>query len=126
MRKLILLISLMGLASQTFSQGEWGPSESDKTQAVQVLQAFLTALRDSRLEDAYEMLTPGMHALTPFDQWRQLEDEFKRRSGGSARFGNTRATWYKDPAGAELPGVYVAFDLDCRYEKIDLCHEVFM
>lgn len=127
MRNLVVLIALVvGLSGAVFGQAEWSPSEADKSQSEQVLRDFIRALGDSRLEEAYEMLTPGMQELMPFDRWRQSEIEFWNTSGGSARYRNVKATWYKDPPGASLPGVYVAFDLDCQYENISLCHEILM
>ena len=121
-----MLISLVGLSGAVLGQAQWSPDDTDKSQSERVLRDFIRALGDSRYEEAYEMLTPGMQELTPFDQWRQSKIEFRNLSGGSARYRNVTATWYKDPPGASLPGVYVAFDLDCRYENISLCHEILM
>ena len=127
MRNLVVLIALtVGLSGAVLGQAEWSPSEADTSQSEQVVRDFIRALGDSRLEEAYEMLTPGMQELMPFDRWRQSEIEFRKTSGGSARYRNVTATWYKDPPGASLPGVYVAFDLDCQYQNISRCHEILM
>ncbi len=126
MGKLIALILLVALSAQVFGQVPWSPSDTDKGHAEQTFRDYLKALAEARFDDAYALLTPGMQSLMSLDQWRDSENEFSRVSGGSPRYGNIRATWYKDPAGAPLPGVYVAFDLDCRYENINRCHQVLM
>jgi hypothetical protein len=117
---------LLSVSSLALAQPAWGPSDTDKSQAEQTFRSYLRALEDGRFDDAYALLTPGMQQLASADRWRQSQEEFADRSGGSLRYANVRATWYKDPAGAPSPGVYVAFDFDCRYANIDLCHQMLM
>jgi hypothetical protein len=117
---------LLALSSSVVGQESWAPSDADKQRAEQSVREYLKALADARFGDAYAMLTPSMRQSVPADLWSQREKQFAQVSGGSPRYSNVRATWYKDPGDAPLPGVYVAFDLDCRYANIDLCHQTLM
>ena len=37
-----------------------------------------------------------------------------------------RVTWYKDPPGAPLPGVYAAFRISCEFSNLKACDEDLM
>jgi hypothetical protein len=125
-RAAVIFAMLLGFSSGAFGQTEWVPSDADKVRAEQTFREYVKALRESRFGDAYAMLTPSMQQTVSEDRWSQREKEFEQASGGSPRYANIHATWYKDPQGAPLPGIYVAFDFDCRYANIDLCHEMLM
>jgi|SRR5882672_2162704 len=91
MRKLIALVLLVALSAQVCGQIAWSPSDTDKGRAEQTVRDFLKALRESRFEDAYGLLAPGMQSVVSLDQWRDSEKEFSRVSGGSPRYANEAA-----------------------------------
>ena len=72
------------------------------------------------------LLTTGMKNLISADKWIQDEIEFRKESGGNAKYFNIKVTWYRDPPNAPLPGIYAAFDLECTYENINICSEVLI
>src|SRR5260221_7853769 len=102
----------------------WSPSEEQKTRALAMLARFLSATDEARHKDAYDMLTPGMKGMMPFERFVALEQRFMEQSGGEPSRTDTRATWYKDPPQAAAPGVYAAFNIRCSFKKINMCEEV--
>ncbi len=106
------------------SQGQWSPSEQQKSRALETLARFLRATDESRHKDAYEMFTPGMQAMMTLEQFVEHEQRFQKQSDGEPSRTETRATWYKDPPKAAAPGVYAAFNIRCSFRKINICEEV--
>jgi hypothetical protein len=102
----------------------WAPSEEQKARAAETLRRFLDAIDGKRYEEAYAMLSSRMRGMMSFEQFKELDEDLDRKSGGEPKRSGTRVTWYKDPPRAVAPGVYAAFDMQCSYRKIDRCSEL--
>ncbi len=122
MRRFIATIFLL-LCGIAHAEG-WGPSSAEKAAVEKLIASYFEAINSSHYEQAYALLSPGMKELVPFERWKELDTHFQKVANGNPKYWNVKSTWYKDPPNASLPGVYAAFDLDCSYTNINICHEV--
>lgn len=104
----------------------WQPSDQVKQEAVDTVDIYIQTVNQKKFTQAYKMLSSGMQSLSTEEEWSQYQVEFHKASGGDALYTNVRVTWYKDPEGASAPGIYAAFDLECKYKNINICDEVII
>lgn len=107
-------------------QGQWAPSEQQKSDAVATMERYLRAVDESRYKDAYDSLTSGMRSIMTFMEFAAVEQDFRSSAGGPSMRSNVRVTWYNDPPQAAAPGVYAAFDITCQYTAFKWCAEVLI
>lgn len=105
---------------------KWAPDEKQIKAANDLARQYLKLLDEGRYQEAYTLLAPGMQKLMSFKEWSRHSEEFRQESGGSPVHETAKLTWYKDPPDAAYPGVYAAFDLNCRYRNIPLCTETLI
>lgn len=99
----------------------WNPSDAQLDSADSAFRKFMALINDGEFKQAYDLQTQSMRELVTFEKWRGYQQEFEEAAGGKQELFDLKATWYKDPPDAHGPGIYVAFDYSCRYEKIDIC-----
>jgi len=104
----------------------WQPSDEVKQEAVDTVDIYMQTVNEEKYTEAYKMLSSGMQNLSTREEWSQYQVEFQKTSGGDALYTNVRVTWYKDPEGAAAPGIYAAFDIECKYKNINICDEVII
>lgn len=107
-------------------QEKWAPDEKQVKAANDLAQQYLKLRDGGHYQEAYALLAPGMQKLMSFKEWSRHSEEFRQESGGDPVHEVTALSWHKDPPGAAYPGVYAAFDLNCRYRNIDLCTETLI
>jgi hypothetical protein len=111
----LLAISLAASADELM------PSAAQKAESEKIFRGFIGAIKEARYADAYLLQTESMKRLIPLAQWSDMEAAFRARAGSNPQFGNVVVHWFKDPPGAEAPGIYALFEYECRYENLILC-----
>ncbi|HEX5054945.1 MAG TPA: DUF4019 domain-containing protein [Gammaproteobacteria bacterium] len=105
---------------------QWEPDAKQIAAAKDLARQYLKLLDEGRYQEAYELLAPGMQKLMSFKEWSKHSADFRLESGGDPVHEIARLSWHKDPPGAAYPGVYAAFDLNCRYTNINFCTETLI
>ena len=114
---IVLVFSSVAAASE-----EWQPSDEQKAKADALFATYMGHLAGQRYSEAYELQAKAMKRIADFSKWERLERLFRSAVGDNPEFGGFRATWYKDPADAPEPGIYVAYDYNCRYSNANICN----
>ena len=120
------LVAQFQLNEQLRAQLAGPPASSEKPavdpsmarDAEAVLGAFLAAIDENRIEDAYGMFGQAFRAQVTRDQF---EGVIARMPRGPVTRGATKTTWYQDPPQAPEPGTYVVFELPCRLPDGKAC-----
>ena len=90
----------------------WQPSPADVEAVLDRTNTYLAAKDSGRFRDAYDMLSPTNQAMATFETWSGQARAFNSEAGASRGRQLIRVTWYNDPPGAPVPGIYAAVDFN--------------
>ena len=102
------------------------PDNQLKQQAQNAFDTYKGLLNKKKYKTAYDMLTAGNQKISPYKRWKKDKQAFRKSAGGAGEFVDSKLTWYKDPPDAAGPGIYVAFDFNCVFPKLERCSGVLI
>lgn len=97
----------------------WRPSAADNRAVLAATRSWFAARDQARYGDAYAMLSEGMKAAAPFEDWREAARRFGEKAGTVRDRRITRLSWYVDPPSAPAPGLYVAADFSADFADLE-------
>lgn len=115
--EILLLLAAAALPRQA---GDFIPEDATAKAVTEQTYAYLAAKDGARYELAYDQIDATMRAYLKPDLYRAQAAQFNAEAGRAAERRVTRLTWYRDPADAPAPGIYVAADFRSRFANIDL------
>lgn len=119
MRAALALLTTLVLAFAAFAQTPWQPSSEQIEQSRATVDAYFGAIERNEPGRAFDMMSADARALENEGAFAERQRQFKSLSGALLERRFHRVTWYKDPAAAPAPGVYVAFDMVAWFSNID-------
>jgi hypothetical protein len=119
MRAVLAFLATLAVASAALAQSDWQPSSDQIEQSRAAVDAYFTALEHNEPERAFAMMSAGTRAIETASAFSERARSFASISGALLERRFHRVTWYKDPADAPAPGVYVAFDMVAWFANID-------
>lgn len=119
MRATLTFLVALACATPAFAQGTWEPSPEQVEQATDAVDHYFSALEHGEFDRAFNMMARITRALESQRAFAERQRKFTSASGALIERRFHRVTWYKDPAGAPAPGVYVAFDMVAWFANLD-------
>ena len=121
----VLVLLCSGLAQAQTAAG-WLPTQEQDARARETVAKFISAVDGGRAAEAYDLLSPAMRATTGRLQYESYVQELGRLSGSRIGRQAPRVSWYKDPPGAPVAGVYAWFRISCEFSNLKSCDEDIM
>jgi hypothetical protein len=84
---------------------------------------FLAAYDRGASDEAWELMSPQTQAMLPLAKWHDDRIAFLETAGKPLAHDIGRVTWQRDPPSATQPGLYVTFEIRCRYALLEMCTE---
>lgn len=123
MRVVLGFVCLLWIGLAQAQTAGWLPTETQDAKAREAVALFISAVDGGRAAEAYELLAPAMRGTTSPQQYEAYVQELGRISGRRIGRQAPRVSWFKDPPGAPLPGVYASFRLSCEFANLKACDE---
>jgi hypothetical protein len=89
-----------------------------------LLDKFLSEYDQTSGDGGWSLLSPGLQRLSQLAKWQSDRVQFLSSAGAVAGHDIDKITWYLNPPHSEAVGLYVAYDLTCRYSLLFFCGEV--
>jgi len=86
------------------------PTAGDEAAVRDLTLQYLSAVDEGRFDDAFAVMSASFRPMMTDGNWRETRSAFNAKTGAGAVRQVVRLTWYDDPAGAPVPGRYVAAD----------------
>ena len=126
MRAVLSVVALLWIAMAQAQLAGWLPTDAQDARARETVARFVSAVDGGRAREAYDLLSPAMRAMTGLAQYEAYVQELGRISGSRIGRLAPRVSWYKDPPGAPLAGVYASFRISCEFSNLKSCDEEIM
>ena len=121
----VVVLLCSGLAQAQTASG-WLPTQEQDARARETVAKFISAVDGGRATEAYDLLSPAMRATTGRLQYESYVQELGRLSGSRIGRQAPRVSWFKDPPGAPVVGVYAWFRISCEFSNLKSCDEDIM
>jgi hypothetical protein len=99
------------------SQPGWTPTIELEAQAEATVERFWTAVTSERTDDAYALAGPGLTEGMTKAQFKQHAADSLAKTGKPLDVRFVKVTWTKDSPRAPEPGLYVAIDIEAKFER---------
>lgn len=96
----------------------WQPGAADMKAVMDLTARYFEARDKGRYREAWNLLTPSMQNLSPLPRWQAAHKAFNDRSGGGLRRSPVKVTWYDNPAGAPVAGIFAAVDFVGKADRL--------
>lgn len=98
----------------------WKPGATDMKTVLDLSSRYFAARDSGRYRDAWNLLTPSMQEISPLPRWQAAHKEFNDRAGGGLAREPVKVTWYDNPAGAPVAGIFAAVDFVGKADKFHI------
>lgn len=99
------------------SERGWIPPVELEAQAKATVERFWTAYTSGRADDAYALIGPDLTVHMSKAQYKAHVADTLAKIGKPADVRFVKVTWTKDSPRAPEPGVYVAIDIEAKFES---------
>ncbi|MEA3009400.1 MAG: hypothetical protein QOJ91_1092 [Sphingomonadales bacterium] len=96
----------------------WQPGPADMETVLDLTARYFAARDSGRFQDAWNLLTPSMQEMTPLPRWQADHAHFNDRASGGLGRKPVAVTWYDNPAGADVAGIFAAVDFVGKADKL--------
>lgn len=100
--------------------GDAVPDEATQRRVTEASYAYFAARDGGRYDDAYAAFAASVRAYLTPDLYRSQTAAFNAAAGSGGERRIVLLTWERDPAGAPVPGLYVAADFVARFPNLRL------
>ena len=107
-----------GVETSAPTPAGWQASSQDEADARAATMAYFGAFDAGDAARVYGMLSAGNRAMESLGDRAEAIGAFRAQAGTPGTHRIVRLTWYVNPAGAPVPGVYVATDYERAYSGL--------
>jgi hypothetical protein len=98
---------------------QWHPVTAQVQRVELQSNTYFAAKDGRRYKEAYELLSPALKQVTPFERWSAVAEDLNSKMGQVLHRDIKKITWYKNPPQA-APGTYAAVDFSSQFTNANI------